>query len=149
MRRSVLSVCSLVVIVLGLSSCASSPPPEGAAIANAQGASSEAAGTNTKADPAGKKYGARWTVATEAEVAAALDKQLQDAAKGLVALKKDGVLMFCKRYREVGSNIRTLKCITVAELRTRAENMQNYREQMRNNSGKCTRGRSGGPPCGA
>jgi type IV pilus biogenesis protein CpaD/CtpE len=120
----------VMVSMLGLCGCASAPPDETSAIAAAQ------------------KPGARWTVATEEEVAAALDKQLYDAARGLVKLKKDGELMFCKRYREVGSNIRTLKCITVPELRTRVENMTNYRDDMRNKAGKCTLGRAGGPPCG-
>jgi len=115
----------LIVAILGLSACASTSPPEEQ-----------------------KKPAARWTVATEAEVAAVLDQQLMEAARGLVKLKKDEELMFCKRYREVGSNIRTLKCITVAELRMRVENMTNYRDEMRNKSGKCTRGRAGGPPCG-
>jgi hypothetical protein len=82
----------------------------------------------------------QWTVASEAEVADALDHAFENAAKGFVKLKKDGVLMFCKRYREVGSNIRTLKCITEAQLRTQVENMTRYRDDMRNRSGKCTRG---------
>src|SRR5688572_31778755 len=99
----------LVIVILGLSACASAPPPDEAP-APASG--------QTQA-------GARWTVATEAEVAAVLDKELMEAARGLVKLKKDDELMFCKRYREVGSNIRTLKCITEAQLRTRVENMTN------------------------
>jgi hypothetical protein len=122
----------LVIAILGLSACASAPSPHAAqATANEQ-----------------KKPAARWTVATEAEVAAVLDKHLLEAAKDLVKLKKDDELMFCKRYREIGSNIPTLKCITVAQLRTRVENMTNYREEMRNKGSKCTRGRASGPPCG-
>lgn len=88
--------------------------------------------------PNQKKH--QWAVATEDEVAAALDLEFEKAAKGFVKLKKDGVLMFCKRYREVGSNIATLKCINEAQLRTQVENMTRYRDDMRNRSGKCTRG---------
>jgi hypothetical protein len=124
-------------VLLALVACASSPQPVGESSIPPEATS----------DPA-KKTAARWTVATEAEVAAALDKQLYEAAKDLVKLKKDGELMFCKRYKEIGSNIPTLKCINTAQLRTRVENMSNYRDEMRNKSGKCTRGRAGGPPCG-
>jgi hypothetical protein len=114
----------LVIVILGLSACASAPPPDEApAPASGQ-----------------KKPAARWSVATEAEVAAVLDKELMEAARDLVKLKKGDELMFCKRYREVGSNIPTLKCITEAQLRVRVQNMTNYREEMRNKSGKCTRG---------
>ena len=94
--------------------------------------------------PNQKKH--QWAVATEAEVAAALDKEFEKAAKGFVKLKKDGVIVFCKRYREVGSNIATLKCITEAQLRTQVQNMTKYRDDMRNKAGRCTRhvGCSGG-----
>lgn len=80
----------------------------------------------------------KWDVATEDEVAAALDREVAKAAKEFVQLKKDGVLMFCKRYRQVGSNIRTLQCITEAELRIRVQNMTKYRDDMRQRSGRCT-----------
>jgi hypothetical protein len=129
----------LIVAALGLAACASTPPSDIGTPATSQ---------NTAPESVGKKPAAHWTVATEAEVAAVLDKQLMEAAKELVKLKKDDELMFCKRYREVGSNIPTLKCITAAQLRTRVENMTNYRDEMRNKSGKCTSGRAGGPPCG-
>jgi hypothetical protein len=88
----------------------------------------------------------QWAMASEAEVADALDQEFEKAAKGFVKLKKDGVLMFCKKYREVGSNIPTLKCITEAQLRTQVQNMTKYRDDMRNRAGKCTRhvGCSGG-----
>lgn len=48
----------------------------------------------------------------EAEVAASLEKRFQEAARGFVKLKKDGVMMFCKRYQIIGSNIATIQCIT-------------------------------------
>jgi hypothetical protein len=88
--------------------------------------------------PNQKKH--QWAVATEAEVAAALDAEFQNAAKGFVKLKRDGKIVFCKRYRDVGSNIPTLKCITEAQLRVQVENMTKYREDMRNKAGRCTRG---------
>jgi len=96
----------------------------------------------------GQKASPKWTVPSEEEVAAALDndREMQEAARDLVKLKKDNELMFCKRYREVGSNIPTIKCITEAELRERVMNMTRYRDDMRNKGGKCTRsvGCSGG-----
>jgi hypothetical protein len=92
----------------------------------------------TACTPNQKKH--QWAVASESEVASALDAEFEKAAKGFVKLKRDGELVFCKRYREVGSNIATLKCITEAELRSQVENMNRYRDDMRNRSGKCTHG---------
>jgi type IV pilus biogenesis protein CpaD/CtpE len=83
----------------------------------------------------------KWDVATEEEVAKALDLAVAKAAKDYVQLKKDGVLMFCKRSREIGSNIPTLKCLTEAQLRTQVQNMTKYRDDMRQRSGRCTIGR--------
>jgi hypothetical protein len=97
--------------------------------------------TGEKPLPQGKPV---WTAATEAETAAALDRKFQDAAKGYVQLKKDGVLMFCKKQREIGSNIRTLQCITEAQLRNQVESMDDYR-QRRRDAAKCTHG----PGCSA
>jgi outer membrane biogenesis lipoprotein LolB len=85
-----------------------------------------------------------WTAATEADTAAVLDQKFRDAAKGYVQLKKDGVLMFCKKQREIGSNIRTLQCITEAQLRNQVETMDDYR-QRRRDAAKCTHG----PGCSA
>ena len=45
-----------------------------------------------------------------------------------------------KRYREIGSSIACINCITEAELRTQVDNMTQYRDDMRNKSGKCTWG---------
>jgi hypothetical protein len=81
-----------------------------------------------------------WTVPTEEEVAAALEKRYLDAANDFVKLKRDGELRFCKRYREIGSSIARINCITEAELRTQVDNMTQYRDDMRNKSGKCTWG---------
>lgn len=97
--------------------------------------------TSEKAAPEAKPV---WTAATEADTAAALDRKFRDAAKGYVQLKKDGVLMFCKKQREIGSNIRTLQCITEAQLRNQVETMDDYR-QRRRDAAKCTHG----PGCSA
>lgn len=94
--------------------------------------------------------GAGWSVPTEAEVAKALDgnKDMQEAARELVKLKKDQELMFCKRYKEIGSNLPTITCLTTAQLRQRVENMNQYRDDMRNRASKCTSGAGvGAAPC--
>jgi hypothetical protein len=83
-----------------------------------------------------------WKNVTEAEVAAEIDAHLIDAAKAFVKLRKDGEIVFCKKIREVGSNIPTLKCITQAQLRTQVEDMDQYRARMRN-VGKCPMGPQG------
>ena len=89
-----------------------------------------------------------WTIPTEAEVAAALEKQYLDATKGLVRLKRDDELVFCKRYRVIGSMIPTIQCITAAEVRIQVDDMTKYRDDMRNKGGKCTLGRGPGAACG-
>ena len=81
----------------------------------------------------------QWSMASEEETAAALAKKFQEAAKSYVKLKKDGVLMFCKKRRAVGSNIATLQCITEAQLRNQVETMDDYR-QRRRDAAKCTHG---------
>ena len=80
-----------------------------------------------------------WTVPSEEDVAAALDhnKDLINAAKGFTKLKKDGVLMFCKRYRPIGSTIPQIQCITEPQLRVQFEEMTKYRSDMRQRTGKC------------
>jgi hypothetical protein len=80
-----------------------------------------------------------WSVATEQETAAALDRKFQNAAKGYVKLKKDGVLLFCKRAKEIGSNLPTIQCITESQLRNQVETMDDYRERRRH-AAKCTHG---------
>jgi hypothetical protein len=79
-----------------------------------------------------------WTVPSEEEVAKELDKKYRDAARGFVTLKKDGELRFCKRYREIGSSIARINCLTEGELRTQVDDMTRYRDDMRNKAGKCT-----------
>ena len=73
-------------------------------------------------------------------MAAALDRKFEDAAKYYVQLKRNDQLMFCKKYKEMGSSIRTLHCITEAELRKQVEDSEELRSQMRNRVGKCTAG---------
>ena len=126
--------------VLWLSACASGgPPPDSASAAYAAATSQDPARQAAASQGAGGKT-PEWTVPTEEEVAAALEKRYLDAASDFVKLKKDGELRFCKRYREIGSSIARINCITEAELRTQVDNMTQYRDDMRNKSGKCTHG---------
>lgn len=83
-----------------------------------------------------------WKTVTEAEVAAEIDAHLIDATKDFVKLRKDGEIVFCKRVKEIGSNIPTLKCLTQAQVRVQVEDMEKYREKMRS-VGKCPLGPQG------
>jgi starvation-inducible outer membrane lipoprotein len=130
----------VLAIPLLLAACASPPPAAPAA----SGAAAPAA--DARPVPAGQtRY--KWSKASEAEVAAQLDQKFQEAAKSFVQVKRNDQLMFCKKYREMGSSIRTLHCITEAELRKQVEDSEELRAQMRNKVGRCT----GGQPvaCGA
>jgi hypothetical protein len=131
----------LVASILWLSACASSgPAPDTASAAYAAATSQDPA---ERQEAAAGKPGVKkpvWTVPTEEEVAAALEKRYLDAARDFVKLKKDGELRFCKRYREIGSSIARINCITESELRTQVDDMTKYRDDMRNKSGKCTHG---------
>jgi hypothetical protein len=98
-----------------------------------------ASGPEQNSAPAEPEKKPVWAVATEAETAAALDRKFQEAAKGYVKLKKDGVMMFCKKRREIGSNIPTIHCLTEAQLRNQVETMEEYR-QRRREAAKCTQG---------
>jgi hypothetical protein len=128
-----------LVASLLITACASGPPPDTAAAAYAAATSPDPA-RQAGASPAAGAKKPVWTVPTEEEVAAALEKKYRDAASDFVTLKKDGELRFCKRYREIGSSIARINCITEAELRTQVDNMTQYRDDMRNKSGKCTWG---------
>lgn len=122
-----------------LFACASPPPAATDSTANAATPAAPAAAADDKQPPAGQtKY--KWSRATEDEVAAALDKKFAEAAKYYVQLKRNDQLMFCKKYKEMGSSIRTLHCITEAELRKQVEDSEELRTQMRNRVGKCTMG---------
>jgi len=130
---------SLVACGAWLSACAAGGAPPDTATAASAAATSQDPAARQAAAPANGKKKPVWTVPTEAEVAAALDKKYLDAAKDFVKLKKDGELRFCKRYREIGSSIARINCITESELRTQVDNMTQYRDDMRNKMGKCTR----------
>jgi hypothetical protein len=135
--------------LLMLAACASSPPPAtpappATAVDSGAAAAVPATDANRPPPPPGQtRY--KWSKATEAEVAAQLDKKFAEAAKQYVQLKRNDQLMFCKKYREMGSMIRTLHCITEAELRKQVEDSDELRDQMRNKVGRCALG-SG---CGA
>jgi hypothetical protein len=80
-----------------------------------------------------------WSVPTDEELRK-LDYKYLQASASFVKLKKDDALMFCKRYRVIGSNIASIQCITEGELRTQVDNMTQYRDDMRNKGGKCAHG---------
>ena len=133
-----LNAASLLASTVLTFACASSGPTDSATSAYATATSNDPAARQSPAPVTNGKKPV-WTVPTEAEVAAALDKKYLDAAKDFVKLKKDGELRFCKRYREIGSSIARINCITESELRTQVDNMTQYRDDMRNKMGKCTR----------
>ena len=127
--------CLAVVIPLSLAACAS-PPPAAAPAAPATNEASAPPPADAKPAPAGQTH-YKWSKATEADVAAQLDKKFEEAAKSFVQLKRNDQIMFCKKYKEMGSSIRTLHCITEAELRKQVEDSDELRQQMRNKVGKC------------
>jgi hypothetical protein len=132
MKSNVRRLIAVIAATL-LTACAATPPATPAATTAAATAPARA---DEKPAPVGqKKY--QWTKASEAEVAAALDKKFQEVAKQYVQLKRNDQLMFCKKYREMGSTIRTLHCITEAQLRKQVEDSDDVREQMRHSMGKC------------
>ena len=147
-RKVRLPTLTTFVCALLLCACASKPPaaPEAADVVNAATSTSAPASDAEKPPPPAGQKRYKWTKASEDEVAAQLDKKFQEAAKSFVQLKRDNQLMFCKKYREMGSNIRTLHCITEAELRKQVEDSDELRNQMRNKVGKCVMGRE--VPCG-
>ena len=127
----------VVVLPLILAACAS-PPPAAAPAASATTASAPPPAAETAAPAGQTRY--KWSRATEADVAAQLDKKFEEAAKSFVQLKRNDQLMFCKKYKEMGSTIRTLHCITEAELRKQVEDSDELRANMRNKMGRCTGG---------
>jgi len=120
------------VCVALLAACASQPDTTNAPVASAAPAPAAAP---ARAAPAAQ---------TEADTATALEKKFQDAAKGYKVVQRDGQTLYCKREKLIGSTIPTLQCMTEAQLRNQVENMDEYRERMRNSS-KCTHGAG----CGA
>jgi hypothetical protein len=131
-------IAGITAVTLWLGACATGGAPDSAASAFAV-ATSQDPGARQAASQAANGKKPVWSVPTEEEVAAALEKKYLDATKDFVKLKKDGELRFCKRYREIGSSIARINCITEAEVRTQVDNMSQYRDDMRNKTGKCTR----------
>jgi hypothetical protein len=134
----ILTIAGVTAVTLWLVACATAGAPDSAASAYAVATSQDPAARQSAAQSTNGKKPV-WTVPTEEEVAAALEKKYLDATKDFVKLKKDGELRFCKRYREIGSSIARINCITEAEVRTQVDNMTQYRDDMRNKMGKCTR----------
>jgi hypothetical protein len=129
---------TMLVCTVLLSACASSPPPPATPAAAAATVANPASDAKPPPPPGQRRY--KWSKATEAEVAAQLDKKFQEAAKAFVQLKRDDQLMFCKNYKDIGSNVRRLRCITEAELRKQVEDSDDMRDQMRQTMGRCTLG---------
>jgi starvation-inducible outer membrane lipoprotein len=134
-RTRILTLTSWGLAAL-LAACATTPPPATPATATSTATATEPAAEPAKKAPAGQKQH-KWSMATEAEVAAELDRKFEEAAKQFVALKKDNQIMYCKRYRQMGSMIPTLHCITEAELRKQVEDSDALRDRMRQTMGKC------------
>jgi hypothetical protein len=138
-------LASLVATACVVSGCASSQPQDNQASAYAAATSADPAARAAISTEAALAMAASgkpkpvWTVPTEEEVASELEAgKYLDATRGWVALKKDGELRFCKRYKEIGSSVARINCLTEAEVRTQVDNMTKYRDDMRNRSGKCT-----------
>ncbi len=88
--------------------------------------------------------------ASEKKDAAAIDRLVAEAAAQYTKVEKEGVVYYCKRTRQMGTNISALRCMTESQLRNEVETMVQLRDDMRNKMGKCTLGRAGqGGPCGA
>jgi hypothetical protein len=140
----VLSAATVAAILLN--ACASAPPESPSAASQEQAAANSSPLQPASASPelwAAKqsKGGGEhvWSVPTEQELRK-LEPKYLEATRGFVKLKKDDALMFCKRYRVIGSSIATIQCITEAQVRTQVDNMTQYRDDMRNKSGKCAHG---------
>ena len=142
-----LATAGLVASIFGVYACATGGTPDTMSAAFAAATSGDPAVRQTAAAANGKKP--VWAVPSETEISAALEKKYLDATTDFVKLKKNDEIVFCKRYREIGSSIARINCLTAAEVRTQVDNMTQYRDDMRNKGSKCTRGRAGGPPCGA
>ena len=141
----------LAAACLGLlGACASSGPTDSMAAAYSAASSPDVAARQAAAPAATNGKKPTWSVPSEAEVASALDKKYLEATKDFVKLKKNDELMFCKRYREIGTSIAKINCITASEVRVQVDNMTQYRDDMRNRSGRCTMGAGvGDAPCAA
>ena len=116
-----LFLCGVLVACLGASGCKTAPVEEAAPVA-----------------------------AAEKKDAAEIDRLVAEAARSYNKVEKNGKVYYCKRTRQMGTNIAALSCITESQLRNEVETMTQVRDDMRNKMGKCTLGRAGqGGPCGA
>jgi len=137
-------LATVMTAVCVVSGCATSQTNDSAASAYAAATSTDPAARAAITTEAALAMAAAgkpkpvWTVPTEEEVASTLEKKYLDATRGWVALKKDGELRFCKRYKEVGSSVPRINCLSESEMRVQVDNMTKYRDDMRNKSGKCT-----------
>jgi len=139
----------LITCICWLAACATGQPTDSVSAAYSAATSQDPAARQAASQSANGKKPV-WSVPTEAEVAAALEEKYLDATKDFVKLKKNDELMFCKRYREIGTSIAKINCLTASEVRVQVDNMDQYRDDMRNKSGRCTRGAgTAGAPCGA
>ena len=139
----------LITGICWLTACASGQPTDSVSAAYSAATSQDPAAQQAASQSANGKKPV-WSVPTEEEVAAALEKKYLDATKDFVKLKKHDELMFCKRYREIGTSIAKINCLTASEVRVQVDNMDQYRDDMRNKSGRCTRGAgTAGAPCSA
>lgn len=120
---------------LCLGGCASTGPASSPPAGTTATVTTPPAGEKPPPPPGQKRY--KWTRASEADIAAQLDEKFREVARSYVQLKRNDQVMFCKKYREMGSSIRTLHCITEAELRKQVEDSDQVREQMRHKMGKC------------
>jgi hypothetical protein len=140
------SVLTGLLAASWLGACASVTPTEPTAAPQEKTAANAAplqpASTSPElwASKQSKKDTHVWSVPTDDELRK-LDYKYLRASEDFVKLKKDGALMFCKRFRVIGSNIASIQCITEGELRTQVDNMTSYREDMRNRAGKCVAGK--------
>ena len=142
--HSLVRTTRLLAIAMGiaaLSGCASAPPANPPTANNAPPADTA---TREKKSPPGQSPH-KWTKANEAEVAKTLDEKFREAAKSFVKLKRDDQVMYCKKYKDIGTLLPQMHCITEAELRKQLEDSDDLRDRMRSGMGRCAIGAG----CGA
>ena len=89
------------------------------------------------AAPAAPAAASTAATATEADTASLMEKKFQEAARSYKVVQKDGKPMYCKRERVIGTTIPTMQCFTEAQLRTRVENTEEIKKNMRRGGGSC------------
>ena len=139
--NSIRQLLTVAACLAALCACASTPPANPPTSSNA--APSDTATSEKKSPPGQARH--KWTKANEAEVAKTLDEKFQEAAKTFVKLKRDDQVMYCKRYKDIGTLLPQMHCITEAELRKQIEDSDDLRGRMRSGMGRCALGAG----CGA